>query len=433
MKKILIVAGVISLFIPACQDHLYDTLASVTTAEVSDITQSTVTSGGHVEGYWLRSFGLCCSTKANPTVDDIILTDSVWRSNSFKMKITGLLGNTKYYLRAFATNKNGVGYGNEVSFTTKPATVPVLFTETATNITSGTVTSGGQLLNSGGANVTDLGICWSNSINPTSADFKISYTVDSGHFISPLTGLSPATTYYVRTYATNKLGTGYGNEITFTTRTAETTVTDIDGNVYSTVKIGEQTWLEQNLKTTRYLNGDLIGTTIPENKDIFHESDPKYQWAYNGDERNVPLYGRLYTWFVASDARGVCPIGWHVATHNEWLSLIEYLAMNGYGFGGSGKKLAKSIASTSGWFASDSLGSPGNDQSKNNSSGFSGLPGGGRGEESFGYAGYGAYWWSSSDTLGFPFDGCNIFYTFSKLFYGNRSGHAGFSIRCIKD
>jgi uncharacterized protein (TIGR02145 family) len=378
MKKLLIVAGVVSLFLPACQNNLYDTLPNVTTAEVSDITQSTVKSGGHVVGSWLKSFGLCWSTKPSPTVYDLILIDSLWRSNSFKIKISGLQGNTKYYLRAFATNKNGVGYGNEISFTTKPATVPVLITETVTNITSGTVTSGGQLFNSGGANVTDLGICWNNSINPTPADFKISYAVDTSHFISPLAGLAPAMIYYIRTYATNKLGTGYGNELIFTTRTAETTVTDLDGNVYSPVRIGEQTWLKQNLKTSRYRNGDLIGTTIPENKDIFYESSPKYQWAYNGEERYVPLYGRLYTWHAATDERGVCPAGWHVATHDEWLSLIKYLPPNGYGFGGSGKKLAKSIASTSGWFASDSLGSPGNDQSNNNSSGFSGLPGGGR-------------------------------------------------------
>jgi len=73
------------------------------------------------------------------------------------------------------------------------------------------------------------------------------------------------------------------------------TVTDIDGNVYHTVKIGAQTWMVENLKTTKYRNGDLIGTTTPVTKDISSESTPKYQWAYNGDEKNVSLYGRLYT------------------------------------------------------------------------------------------------------------------------------------------
>src|ERR1035438_8500630 len=95
------------------------------------------------------------------------------------------------------------------------------------------------------------------------------------------------------------------------------TVADVDGNVYKTVTIGNQVWMAADLKTTQYRNGDLIGTNSPATLDISSESTPKYQWAYAGDESNVATYGRLYTWFAATDSRNVCPVGWHVSTDAE--------------------------------------------------------------------------------------------------------------------
>src|SRR5512133_920538 len=89
------------------------------------------------------------------------------------------------------------------------------------------------------------------------------------------------------------------------------TVTDIDGNVYQTVTIGTQKWMKENLKTTKYNNGDAIVTTNPATKDISGESTPKYQWAYAGNDSNVNTYSRLYTWHTATDTRKVCPTGWH--------------------------------------------------------------------------------------------------------------------------
>src|SRR5688500_14669040 len=103
------------------------------------------------------------------------------------------------------------------------------------------------------------------------------------------------------------------------------TVTDIEGNVYHTVTIGTQVWMAENLKTTKYRNGDLIGTTIPATLDISSESAPKYQWAYNGEESIVATYGRLYTWYAVTDSRNVCPTGWHVPSDAEWTTLTTYL------------------------------------------------------------------------------------------------------------
>src|SRR5512133_2727329 len=109
-------------------------------------------------------------------------------------------------------------------------------------------------------------------------------------------------------------------------------VKDIDGNVYQTITIGTQVWMVENLKTTKYRNGDLIGTTTPASLVIEGESAPKYQWAYDGNESNVAIHGRLYTWYVATDSRNVCPTGWHVPSDAEWTVLTDYLIKNGHSY-----------------------------------------------------------------------------------------------------
>lgn len=89
-------------------------------------------------------------------------------------------------------------------------------------------------------------------------------------------------------------------------------VTDIDGNVYKTITIGSQTWMAENLRTTKYRNGDLFGITNPATSVISYENIPKYQWAYDGDESYVAAYGILYTWHMVNDDRRVCPTGWSI-------------------------------------------------------------------------------------------------------------------------
>jgi uncharacterized protein (TIGR02145 family) len=103
------------------------------------------------------------------------------------------------------------------------------------------------------------------------------------------------------------------------------TISDIEGNVYQTVKIGQQTWMAENLKVTKYRNGDAIGTTSAPDQDIFSEVAPAYQWPYNGIMSNADKYGRLYTVSAMSDSRGVCPNGWHVPTDDEWTEVVDFL------------------------------------------------------------------------------------------------------------
>jgi uncharacterized protein (TIGR02145 family) len=114
-------------------------------------------------------------------------------------------------------------------------------------------------------------------------------------------------------------------------------VTDIDSNEYHTVNIGDQIWMVENLRVTHYRNGDLIGTTNPATKSIRDESEPEYQWAYNGDDamKDLSYHGRLYTWYAIKDTRNVCPSGWHIPGDSEWKKLEMYLGMSQDDAGGT--------------------------------------------------------------------------------------------------
>jgi len=312
---------------------------------------------------------------------------------------------------------------------------PILSTTAANNIKTTSATSGGIITSDGGSAITVSGVCWNTSPNPTTANSKTTDGTGLGGFTSSITDLTANTPYYVRAYATNSVGTSYGSDEFFTTL-SEGTVADIDGNIYHTVTIGTQTWMVENLKTTKYSNGESIGTTTPETKDISGESTPKYQWAYNGDESNASKYGRLYTWFAVNDGRNLAPTGWHVASDAEWTTLENYLIANGYNYDGTttGNKIAKSLAATTDWYSYSETGTIGDDLTKNNTSGFSALPGGCRYTNGTFYniSGNGT-WWSSAELVTTGawsrtlFHGCN-----NLLRYGYPKSY-GFSVRCVRD
>ncbi|MFN2128485.1 MAG: FISUMP domain-containing protein, partial [Anaerolineales bacterium] len=216
---------------------------------------------------------------------------------------------------------------------------------------------------------------------------------------------------------------------------AEMGVNDIDGNQYNAVKIGSQVWMNENLKTTKYSNGDIIGTTSPATLDISGESEPKYQWAYAGDEGNVSSLGRLYTWYAVNDSRNVCPEGWHVPSDAEWTTLSDYLTENGYGYEGSGGDIAKSLAATNSWIPNEVLGTPGNHLPSNNSSNFNALPAGLRNLSGlFDYLGTQGLWWSATE-LSESIGSNRIIYSGLDFLHKstNLEKSYGFSVRCIKD
>ncbi|MCX6328872.1 MAG: fibrobacter succinogenes major paralogous domain-containing protein [Bacteroidia bacterium] len=292
---------------------------------------------------------------------------------------------------------------------------PTLTTDDVSAITKTTAICGGNIAYDGGGAIQERGVCWSTSENPTIADSKTSDGSGTGSFISNLTDLIPSTTYYVRAYATN-WSTGYGNQVSFTT-----SIADYDGNTYNTVTIGTQVWMLENLKTTHYRDG----TDITYN--VWSVGTEAYCW-YGNDPANKDLYGALYNYYAVTDAHNLCPAGWHVPSDAEWTTLSTYLETNGYGFEGSGSDIAKSLASTSGWATNGVAGNVGNDQGTNNTSGFTGLPGGHRAPNGtfFVLTSY-AGWWSTSNW------NRSISSNVSTPDRGNANLNYGFSVRCIKD
>lgn len=369
--------------------------------------------------------GVCWNTSPNPTIANSKTNDPTGNEH-FVSQITGLTPFTTYYTRAYAINSVGITYGDEISFTTKQLEVPGVSTAFQGSISQTTVNSGGEVLNDGGTPVTARGICWSIIPNPTIANNKTSDNSGEGTFTSSITGLTANTTYYARAYATNSLGTGYGNEIKFTTYTG--TLTDVEGTSYNTITIGTQVWMAENLKTKKYNNGDLIGTT---SLDITAENEPKYQWTYDDNESNTAIYGRLYSWYAIIDSRKICPTGWHAPSDADWSTLTTYL-------GGSLNAASKlKEAGSAHWECESYAGHPCMYQNgASNETGFTGLPGGCRASNrTFSGIGKGGYWWSSSEYIGSSAWYRNMRNTAPTgnvaSYYGNKRD--GLSVRCIKD
>jgi uncharacterized protein (TIGR02145 family) len=193
--------------------------------------------------------------------------------------------------------------------------------------------------------------------------------------------------------------------------------TDLDENNYPVVKIGTQLWMAENLKTARYNNGDLIETTIPENKDVSGESSPKYQWPYEGNESIVPILGRLYTYYAITDDRGVCPAGWHVPSDEEWTTLTAYLG----GEDIAGGKLKET--GTAHWH------SPNTDAS--NQSGFTALPGGLRTFD--GYFIVTGRWWSGTEFDSDIAYGRTLNYNNASIYRNLLDKKDGNAVRCISN
>lgn len=367
-------------------------LPKISTNNTTEISYTTVKSGGTLiddGGSPIITRGVCWSSVEDPTVESSKSTDGSV-SNEFTSSLTGLTPSTTYYIRAYATNSVGTAYGDKVTFVTL-SPVPIVRTSAISNLTQHTCLTGGTIISNGGLDISQYGVCWGTSANPSITGNKTTDGFGLETFTSSLIFLSQNTTYYVRAYATNSEATGYGNEVTFTTAAnpvqfnsvvTYSTVTDIDGNTYKTVEIGTQTWMAENLKTTKYQNGDLIGTTLFFNTDISAEPSPKYQWVYDGIPGNLPAYGRLYTWYVATDNRNVCPAGWHVPNSLEWVALTNYLG----GFNLSGAKLKETGLTH--WNEPNA--------EATNETGFSALPGGDRKQDGS-YLGIGMdnYFWTS--------------------------------------
>jgi uncharacterized protein (TIGR02145 family) len=431
-------SGILALIIAvvlinSCKEDKTDP-PSVKTLDVTEITFTTATSGGHVisdGGDSVIIRGICWSTTASPTVENSKTTES-GSLGAFVSTLSGLEPDTRYFVRAYATNSTGTGYGNQVAFSTSLASLPELTTSKVISIAQKSAISGGLITSENGSSVVLRGICWSLSPNPTVSDSKSTSGNGLGAFSRTITGLEVNTTYYVRAFATNRIGTSYGNELVFST-VDYGALADISGNLYKTVTIGTQEWLTENLKATSYSNGDPV-PYIPGENDWNQLSGGAYCWYNNTEIPSRDTYGALYNWYTISDTRNICPQGWHVPNDADWTKLTDFLRDNGYGYGGSGEDIAKSMAATSGWTVNSTVGTIGNDQTTNNSSGFAALPGGVRVKNGiYATSEYTCSFWSSSEhSYGYG-NALTLTGEFINIFRGYTFKQDGASVRCLKD
>lgn len=294
--------------------------------------------------------------------------------------------------------------------------MPTVSTREVSEVTALTAISGGDITDDAGSTITARGICWSTETDPTVTDSKTLDGAGGGTFSSTLTDLLPNNTYFIRAYATNANGTGYGMTLSFTTLEKAVAV-DSDGNVYSTVVIGNQEWFTKNLRTTKYNDGTPI-PNVTSSSDWSNLTSGSYAWYDNNEATYKDTYGALYNWYAVNTGN-LCPTGWHVPTDVEWTTLTDYV--------GGASVAGTNLKATSGW----NSGGNGTDEY-----GFSALPGGYRANYNgtFDLVGDVGLWWSNTENSA-------RFAWYREMSHNNvtvlRDWEAtkgfGFSVRCVRD
>jgi uncharacterized protein (TIGR02145 family) len=309
----------------------------------------------------------------------------------------------------------------------KKEELPTLSTMPARNVTGNAAESGGYIAYDGNSEVVSRGIVWSETSNPTIDNYEGISSDESGpgFFQSTLIGLNSGTTYYIRAYATNSVGTGYGDQVNFTTNIIDTR----DGKVYQTVTIGNQEWMAENLKYLPSVVDPSVGSST---------TPCYYVYGYDGTNvtaakatTNYDTYGVLYNWTSAmagsassgsnpSCVQGVCPDGWHLPSDAEWTELTDYLG----GESVAGGKLKET--GTTHWTTPNT--------GTTNETGFMALPGGFRSNDGtfYGNGNYG-YWWSSTEYNAASAWNRFLDYSSSNALRGNSNKELGFSVRCVRD
>ncbi len=291
---------------------------------------------------------------------------------------------------------------------------PVLTTVDVSSIGPSTAICGGVITDEGGSIITAKGVCWNTNQNPSISDSKTNDGTGTDSFVSTISDLNPETNYYVRAYATNNVGTAYGNERLFTTQSGNGgTVTGIDGNIYHTIYIGTQQWMVENLKVNHYRNGESI-PNVTDNTEWLNLTSGAC-CDYNNTPGNSVTYGKLYNYYAIRDDRNIAPTGWRIPTEDDWTELSEYL-------GGrlvAGGKLKE--MGTIHWTSPNTGAS--------NETGFTALPGGCRISGAFNFTGIYGYWWANETVPTYQI----MQFDNSKLDRYPCVENWAFSIRCLKD
>jgi uncharacterized protein (TIGR02145 family) len=221
-------------------------------------------------------------------------------------------------------------------------------------------------------------------------------------------------------------------------------VTDVDGNVYKTVKIGRQIWMAENLRVTKFNDGTAI-TKLTDSAawyNIYVNNLKTPIYCYYNNTTNpdsIAKFGALYNWYVLN-TRKIAPRGWHVPSDAEWKILENYMVLNGYNWDGSTdtsvfpNKIAKALATKTDWDTFPITGTIGCDLSKNNSSGFSAVPSKGRiSNGMFQYPGSYGYWWSATEEDATYAWYRSLFNSYASLVRGPSNKGCGFCVRLVRD
>jgi uncharacterized protein (TIGR02145 family) len=404
-------------------------LATLTTTVASQITSTSARSGGSISangGSDITERGVVYATTQNPTTSNTKVNAGTTGIGTYIVNLTGLTSNTTYFVRAYAINSSGTAYGNEISFTTTGGSLATVTTSAATNVAITSASVGGNVTADGGATVTARGVCYGTSPNPTIANSVVNSGSGLGNFTSNLSGLSPATLYYARAFATNAGGTAYGNEISFTTNTSSgsgcqgLTMLTYNGFTYELVEIGSQCWFKENLRTKNYRNGTAI-PLVTNNSQWGSDQSGAYT-HYDNNASNEAMHGLLYNWHAVGNAAGLCPTGWKVPSDQDLCTLEALLGMT-------------DPCMTENWRGSNQGTRMKDDVNWNgtNETGFSMLGSGNRnGNGTFGNINSNGYIWTSTQ------EGNDAWY---RAFGGNRASiqrqkfakSIGFSVRCVKE
>jgi uncharacterized protein (TIGR02145 family) len=298
------------------------------------------------------------------------------------------------------------------------AALPEVQTDQPANVTSSTARLRGTILSDGNDTIEESGFCVGTGTNPDHTDTCVSNTVQTGDFNYEITGLVPETTYYVRAFAQNSVGKAYGASRSFTTSrfVCGDGYSDIEGKVYSTVQIGDQCWMSQNLRVSRYNDGTVIPEITLSNPVAWSTNDTGAWSFYDDEEDNNTPYGKLYNYYVVENAKNVCPVGWKVPTDQEWGVLSTFLGANA----------ARKMKSTSGWRDSGN---------GTNESGFNVFPAGRKGVTGTAYTEIlmaARFWTSTENNInnGWIY---RLTYDSNELQRDYNQKGNGFSIRCMLD
>jgi uncharacterized protein (TIGR02145 family) len=330
-------------------------------------------------------------------------------------------------------------------------------TSVVAEIGSVSAKGGGNISDDVGITVTARGIVWSSSGNPTLADNE-GFTEDgagAGEFTSDITGLTTETTYYVRAYAINNLGTDYGEQVSFATIfiSGEPYADPRDGNLYNTVQIGDQCWMRENLRYLPEVSPSSAGS----------ETDPHYYvYDYQSTDvsgaiatENYQKYGVLYNWPAAmngesssntnpSGVQGACPAGWHLPSDGEWTDLVDYVVSQGYpnergdpNGAGNALKSCRQVNSSIGGECTTSehpRWDPDDTHYGTDQFGFSALPGGARYDiGTFSRIGDRGLGWTSTQRSSSRALYRGVGGNFGDMYLYRHNKEFGFPVRCVRD